>query len=270
MSEELINKVLAEVVKKMGGDAPAPSAAPAPTPAPTPAAGALPTVTEFVGTNVLGDTIGMVIANVDPKLRAMMKLEKDFRSIGILGARTGAGPHIFAADEAVKATNSEILTIELPRDTKGGAGHGSLIIFGAEDVSDARRAVEVALGELDRTFGDVYGNDAGHLEFQYTARASYALNKAFGAPIGKAFGITVGAPAGIGVVLADTAVKAATVDVIGYASPAGGTSYSNEVISFLSGDSGAVRQAIIAAREVGIPLLGALGAKPESTTTPYI
>ena len=37
MSEELINKVLAEVVKKMGGDAPAPSAAPAPTPAPTPA-----------------------------------------------------------------------------------------------------------------------------------------------------------------------------------------------------------------------------------------
>ena len=134
MSEELINKVLAEVVKKMGGDDPAPSAAPAPTPAPTPAAGALPCVTEFVGTNVLGDTIGMVIANVDPKLRAMMKLEKDFRSIGILGARTGAGPHIFAADEAVKATNSEILTIELPRDTKGGAGHGSLIIFGAEDV----------------------------------------------------------------------------------------------------------------------------------------
>ena len=116
----------------------------------------------------------------------------------------------------------------------------------------------------------VYGNDAGHLEFQYTARASYALNKAFGAPIGKAFGITVGAPAGIGVVLADTAVKAATVDVIGYASPAGGTSFSNEVISFLSGDSGAVRQAIIAAREVGIPLLGALGATPESTTTPYI
>lgn len=32
-----------------------------------------------------------------------------------------------AADEAVKATNTEILVIELPRDTKGGAGHGSLI-----------------------------------------------------------------------------------------------------------------------------------------------
>ena len=267
MSEEMINKVLAEVVKQMGGEGPAPSSAPAaPTAAPTPAAGSVPAVTEFVGTNALGDTIGLVIANVDSQLLKAMKPEKEYRSIGILGARTGAGPHIFAADEAVKATNSEIVSIELPRDTKGGAGHGSLIIFGAEDVSDARRAVEVALEELDRTFGDVYGNEAGHLEFQYTARASHALNKAFGAPLGKAFGIT----AAIGVVLADTAVKAATVDVIGYASPGDGTSFSNEVISFLSGDSGAVRQAIVAAREVGIPLLGSLGEKPESITTPYI
>ena len=258
MSEELIKKVMAEVTRQMGTDAPAA----------TPAAP--PTATEFVGTNPLGDTIGLVIANVDPQLHEMMKLDKKYRSIGILGARTGAGPHIFAADEAVKATNSEILSIELPRDTKGGAGHGSLVVFGAEDVSDARRAVEVALEELDRTFGDVYANDAGHLEFQYTARASFALNKAFGAPLGKAFGITVGAPAAIGVVLADTAVKAATVDVIGYASPGGGTSYSNEAISFLSGDSGAVRQAIVAAREVGISLLAAMGDTPVSSATPYI
>ena len=39
----------------------------------------------------------------------------------------------------------------MPRDTKGGSGHGSLIILAAEDVEDARRAVEVALKELDRT-----------------------------------------------------------------------------------------------------------------------
>ena len=259
-SEELVNQIMAAVMKKMDG----PKAA-----APT-QAGARPASTEFVGTNALGDTIGLIIANVDPQVHALMKIDPKYKSIGIVGARTGAGPHIFAADEAVKATNCEIVTIELPRDTKGGAGHGSLIIFGSEDVSDARRAVEVTLGELDRTFGDVYANDAGHLEFQYTARASYALNKAFGAPLGKAFGITVGAPAAIGVVLADTAVKASTIDVIGYASPAAGTSYSNEVISFFSGDSGAVRQAIIAAREVGRGLLGAMGAYPESTTTPYI
>jgi microcompartment protein PduB len=233
-------------------------------------AGARPASTEFVCATALGDTIGLIIANVDPQVHALMKIDPKYKSIGIVGARTGAGPHIFAADEAVKATNCEIVTIELPRDTKGGAGHGSLIIFGAEDVSDARRAVEVTISELERTFGDVYANDAGHLEFQYTARASFALNKAFGAPIGKAFGITVGAPAAIGVVLADTAVKASTIDVIGYSSPAAGTSYSNEVISFFSGDSGAVRQAIIAAREVGRGLLGAMGAYPESVTTPYI
>ena len=228
-------------------------------------------LTEFVGTAV-GHTIGLVIANVDPLLHEKMKIDKKFRSIGILGARTGAGPHIFAADEAVKATNSEVLIIELARDTEGGAGHGSLIIFGAEDVSDARRAVEVALQELNRTFGDVYGSPAGHLEFQYTARAAGALHKAFGAPVGQSFGITVGAPAAIGVVLADVAAKAATVNAVGYSSPGnGGTSFSNEVIFSFSGDSGAVRQAIVAARDVGLKLLGTLDPAPlSSTTKPYI
>lgn len=229
-------------------------------------------ITEFVGASPIGKTVGLVIANVDSGLHELMKIDKKYRSIGIVGARTGAGPHIFAADEAVKATNTEILAIELPRDTEGGAGHGSLIIFGAEDVSDARRAVEVTIKEIERTFGDVYGSSAGHLEFQYTARASYALNKAFGAPLGKSFGITVGAPAAIGVLLADTALKSANVEAVGYASPAGGTSFSNEVILFVSGDSGAVRQAIQAAREVGKQVLGAMSPeeKLESATVPYI
>ena len=122
-------------------------------------------LTEFVGT-AIGDTLGLVIANVDTALLDAMKLEKRYRSIGILGARTGAGPHIMAADEAVKATNTEVVSIELPRDTKGGAGHGSLIILGGNDVSDVKRGIEVALKELDRTFGDVYGNEAGHNELQ--------------------------------------------------------------------------------------------------------
>jgi microcompartment protein PduB len=226
-------------------------------------------LTEFVGT-AIGETIGLVIANVDYNLHEAMKLDKKYRSIGIVGGRTGAGPQIMAADEAVKATNTEIISIELPRDTQGGAGHGSLIIFGAEDVSDARRAVEVTLKELDRTFGDVYANNSGHLEFQYTARASYACEKAFNAPVGKAFGLIVGAPAAIGVLIADTAVKAANVDVIGYASPSDGTSFSNEAILFISGDSGAVRQSIIAAREVGLQLLETLGGEAPSLTTPYI
>lgn len=68
------------------------------------------TLTEFVGT-AIGDTVGLVIANVDSALLDAMKLEKRYRSIGILGARIGAGPHIMAADEAVKATNTEVISI---------------------------------------------------------------------------------------------------------------------------------------------------------------
>lgn len=225
-------------------------------------------VTEFVGTAV-GDTIGLVIASVDPMLVDVMKLGK-FRSIGIIGGRTGAGPQIMAVDDAVKATNTEVISIEMARDTKGGAGHGSLIYVGAEDVSDARRAVEIALSSLDKYFGDVYGNDAGHLEFQYSARASFCLEKAFGTPVGRAFGMTCAGPAAIGTVLADIAVKAANVDVVSYSSPSQGTSHSNEVILTFTGDSGAVRQAVRAARDVGKKLLGALGTEPKSTTHPYI
>lgn len=70
-----------------------------------------------------------------------------------------------------------MVSIELPRDTKGGAGHGSLIILGGNDVSDVKRGIEVALKELDRTFGDVYGNEAGHIELQYTARAAMRWKK---------------------------------------------------------------------------------------------
>lgn len=263
MQDQLIEKVMDEIKKRME------TAAPAAPVKEEVKSNAIPALTEYVGTAV-GDTIGLVIANVDPMLHEKMKLDPKYRSIGILGARTGAGPHIMAADEAVKATNTEIVAIELARDTKGGAGHGSLIIFGAEEVSDARRAVEVALKELDRTFGDVYANDAGHLELQYTARASYAINKAFGAPLGKAFGLIVGAPAAIGVLMADVAVKTANVEVVGYASPAAGTSYSNEVILQVTGDSGAVRQSVIAAREVGKKLLEAMAGPAPSVTTPYI
>lgn len=275
MKDELVEKIMDEVLRKMGtSSAPAQAAAPVQAQAEAPSVASAIAgcgLTEFVGT-AIGHTIGLVIANVDPQLHEMMKIDPKFRSIGIVGARTGAGPQIFAADEAVKATNSEVLLIELPRDTEGGGGHGSLVVFGAEDVSDARRAVEVTLKEVERTMGDVYGTPAGHLEFQYTARASYALEKAFGAPVGQSFGITVGSPAAIGIVLADTAAKAATVQPVSYASPGnGGTSFSNEVIFTFSGDSGAVRQAVIAARDVGKQLLKTMdAAEIKSTTTPYI
>ncbi|MEW5961014.1 MAG: propanediol utilization microcompartment protein PduB [Chloroflexota bacterium] len=263
MDDKLLDLVVQQVMQKVGAangnSTPVSAVKSAPNPG----------MTEFVGT-AFGDTIGFVIANLDPVLHEKMGIGPKYHSIGILSARTGAGPQIMAVDEAVKATNTEVIKIELPRDTKGGAGHGSLIILGAEEVSDARRAIEVALKDLERTFGDVYANDAGHIELQYTARASFACEKAFGAPIGRAFGLTVGAPAGIGILMLDAAVKAADVNLISYATPSGGLSLTNEVVGFLSGDAGAVRQAVITAREVGVKLLGTLAGQPQCLGVPYI
>jgi microcompartment protein PduB len=268
MQEELVNKVMQEVMKRVGS-APAGNPKESGEGGRTAYSADLVQVTEYVGVG-LGDTQGIVIANLDPAIHKLMGVDDRYRSIGVIGGRTGAGPQIMAADEAVKATNTDILSVQMPRDTKGGAGHGNLIIFGAEDVSDARRAVEVTLEVLPKYFGDVYANDQGHLELQYTARASRCLTHVFNSPEGRAFGLILGAPAVIGVLMIDTAVKAADVEVVGYASPAKGTSLTNEVMIWVTGDSGAVRQAVVSGREVGIKLLSAWGQEAKSVTQPYI
>ena len=227
-------------------------------------------VPEFVGASQIGDTIGMCIPSVDAILLDHLHVSKKFTVLGVLSSRTGAGPQIMAMDEAVKATNTEVIDVEWPRDTKGGAGHGVLLLIGGYDPSDVRSAIQVALDSLSRTFGDVYNSAAGHLELQFTARAAGAVHMAFGAPEGKAYGLICGAPSGIGVVMADTAIKTAGVDVLSFASPSHGTSFSNEGTVHISGDSGAVRQAVIAGREVGLKLLAQLGEKPVNDFPSYI
>lgn len=90
-------------------------------------------MTEFVGTTVL-DTIGLVIPGVNDALLQQMQIDKPYKSLGLLSSRTGAAGQINAADEAVKSTNTEIISIELPRDTKGWGGHGNFIIIGGYSV----------------------------------------------------------------------------------------------------------------------------------------
>jgi microcompartment protein PduB len=268
MEEQLIEKVMKEVMKRVGSASSSEARPTAKKNNFNPTANLLQ-VTEYVGVS-MGDTQGIVIANLDPAIHALLEFDERYRSIGIIGGRVGAGPQLMAADDAVKATNTEIIRVEMPRDTKGGAGHGNLIVFGAEDVSDARRAVEVTLELLPKYFGDVYANDQGYTENQYSARASTCLNKALGAPVGKAFGLILGAPAVIGMLMIDTAVKAADVEIVGYGSPSHGTSLTNEVFIWVTGDSGAVRQAVISGREIGNKLLAAWGEEPKSLATPYI
>jgi ethanolamine utilization microcompartment shell protein EutL len=113
-------------------------------------------------------------------------------------------------------------------------------------------------------------NDAGFVELQYTARASYALANYFKAHLGKAWGLIVGSPASVGVVMADTAVKAANVEILMHASPALNTSHSNEFMIMITGDSGAVKQAVIAGREIGRKILRNMGDETVSLQKPYI
>ncbi|MGM9624468.1 MAG: microcompartment protein PduB [Eubacteriales bacterium] len=227
-------------------------------------------IPELVGCTLL-DTIGLVITGLDPALRENMQLPDDTACLGLLSSRTGAAGQIVACDDAVKATGTHIVSVELPRDTKGWGGHGSYIVLGGKTPSDVREAVSLALDNITRNAGEVYISDAGHLEYAYTARAGEVVAAAFGAPQGQAFGFLAASPAAIGLVLADRACKAAPIDIVSYMTPSVGTSHSNEVILAFSGNASAVRTAVCTAREIGIPLLRAMGSEPLSPgPAPYI
>ena len=227
------------------------------------------TRTEFVGTAVL-DTIGLVIPGVDDTLLEKMNVGKKYHALGLFSSRTGAAGQFTALDDAVKATNTEVLSIELPRDTKGWGGHGNYVVLGGNDVSDVRDAIQMALNLTNKYAGELYISEAGHLEFAYSASAGDVLHKAFGAKKDKAFGFLAGSPAAIGLVMADTAVKASNVEIINYMTPDKGTSHSNEVILAFSGDASAVKAAVLEARQIGLELLIAMGSYPEIPGTPYL
>ncbi len=228
-----------------------------------------PNLPEFVGRTVL-DTVGLVIPSIDVALREEMKLSDDIRALGVISSRTGAAGQICAVDEAVKNTNAKLVSVELPRDTKGWGGHGNYIVVGSRDVSDAKRAVEIALALPERNAGEVYINSAGHLEFAYSASAGEALSRAFGTPLGRAFGFMAGSPAAIGLLMADKALKSASVSLIKYMTPSKGTSHSNEVIIAFTGDASAVKTAVLTARETGLTLISAMGEYPSGPSAPFL
>ena len=225
--------------------------------------------TEFVGTAVL-DTIGLVIAGVDDTLLQQMNVGTGYHALGLFSSRTGAAGQLTAIDDAVKATSTEVLSIEFPRDTKGWGGHGNYVVLGGNSVSDVRRAIELSLELTNKYAGELYISQAGHLEFAFTASAGSVLEKSFGAVPGRAFGFMAGSPAAIGLVMADTAMKAASVNLVRYMTPSQGTSHSNEVIAAFSGNASAVREAVLSGRQIGLELLIAMGSYPEIPGTPYL
>ncbi|MBQ7901334.1 MAG: microcompartment protein PduB [Clostridia bacterium] len=226
-------------------------------------------MSEFVGCGKL-DTIALTIANIDDSIHKLMKLPKNIHALGLISSRTGAAGQIMAADEAVKMTNAKIISIELPRDTKGWGGHGNYIVLGSSTYSDVKQATQIALELCDKHAGEVYISEAGHLEFCYTASCGEAINKVFGAPIGAAFGFLAASPAAIGLLLADKAVKSAAIKPLDLWTPNYGTSHSNEVILPFTGTASDVKNAVLTARENGLKLLTAMGSYPESPSEPYI
>ena len=81
--EQLIQQVMDEVQKKMAAEAVSPTAVP--NIQECAAAG----MTEFVGT-AFGDSIGLVIANVDDAIRERLNIEPKYRSIGIVSSPSGS------------------------------------------------------------------------------------------------------------------------------------------------------------------------------------
>lgn len=216
------------------------------------------TLPEFVGTTVL-DSIGLVIPGVDPSLREQLSLPEEITTLGLLSSRIGAAGQIVAADEAIKNSNATLVSIELPRDTKGWGGHGCYVVLGGRDVSDLRRAVELALEEIKKNSPGVMITKAGHLELAYSARAGEAIHAAFGTPVGASFGFLAGSPAAIGMVMADNVVKTSPVRIDRFMTPDRGTAHSNEVILAFSGEASATKEAVARAKEVGTTLLCAMG-----------
>lgn len=228
-------------------------------------------IPELVGFTVL-DTVGLVIPGADEALLRQLEAHNpnNYRALGLLSSRTGAAGQITAIDEAIKNTNAELITAELPRDTKGWGGHGNYIVLGGHDVSDVRRAIELALELSEKHAGEVYINEAGHLEFAYSASAGEALHRVFDVPMGKAFGFMAGSPAAIGMLMADTALKSASIELTRYMTPDKGTSHSNEVIIAFTGDASAVKTAVLTGREIGLSLLRQMGSEPKGPSKPYL
>ena len=74
-SNDLVDQIMAQVIAKVSEHAPASSTQPSYKQRDTAMAEKACSLTEFVGT-AIGDTVGLVIANVDSALLDAMKLEK--------------------------------------------------------------------------------------------------------------------------------------------------------------------------------------------------
>ncbi len=225
-----------------------------------------PETSEFVGT-AAANTIGLVIGNIHKDIKNLLQIPEEYQAISIISSRTGTVAQAIAIDDAVKAVNAKLLRFEMAIDAGKQCGQGCLFVLGAENISDARRLVEIALKQIDYWASCIYLNEVGHMESHVTPRAGEIIHEIFGAPLGKAFGVIGAAPAGIGIVAVDQAMKAAPVDIVWYGTPSHNLTMMNEFSAGISGDVSAIQKALEVGRNIGCELLHTCGIAPISITT---
>jgi hypothetical protein len=150
-------------------------------PAAPAAAFANPGMTEFVGT-AFGDTIGIVIANLDPVVHEKMKLAPNTAPSVFSAPAPAPARRLWPPMKPSKPPTPKSSPSNWPAIPKAAPVTAASSSLAPKKFPTPAAPSKWLSKTSDRTFGDVYANDAGHIELQYTARASYACEKAFGAP----------------------------------------------------------------------------------------
>ena len=213
---------------------------------------------------------GWVIPSLDPGIAGAMNIPGKYRSVGIITSRAAALSVCVAADEAVKVTNTHLAFLDMTTDPYGGGPRCAFLVLGAEDVSDARRAVQVTMNALPSTFGGMgIGESAGY-DVHWSANPGEVLcHSYFGAVPGKAWGFLDGWPKAVGMIMADCAMKAASVQLV-HVHTSEENHWHNEYTCSVIGSSGDVLTAVRKAREAAEYCIRATGdTEPVPQGDPY-
>lgn len=234
-----------------------------------PTCGGMPEFIDY--DNYYGNTVGMVVPNIDPQMQEKMAIPRELRSIGIVSTRFGGLPPAIAGDQAAKMVNVQLIDFNAANDPTAQGAHGSTWIVGSTDVSDSRRWVEMTIQGL-RTwaYGGVAYNDNSLYDIEYVASAGPILvHPYFGADFGKAWGAADFLPKAMGLIVCDKIVKSADIELIKQYKPEE-VVLANEFAIAFKGETGAVKHACQIGRDIATAIMNGIGCgEVKIHGTPY-
>jgi ethanolamine utilization protein EutL len=199
-----------------------------------------------------------LIASVQADFKKKLGLPDHFNSVGLLTADSDAVTYI-AADEATKHAQVEVIS---GRSLYAGAAHGPsptagevLIIFGGPTPAEVRAGLDAAIATIQDGPAFQWANEAHSTAFlaHLVSRTGSYLSKVAGTEAGGSLAYLIAPPleAAYGI---DTALKAASVDLVTYIPAPSETNYSG---AFLAGDQAACSAACAAFRDAVVQIAGA-------------